>query len=83
MHAPGFEASNTIGVKGARDILAKVPVDVGYGGAVHWYMSGSEHDCVEVGTYSLTVLTVQLRDAAGDVLDLKGSHWSATLILNR
>jgi hypothetical protein len=44
-------------------------------------MSGSEHDCVEVGAYNLTVLTIKLRDVAGHVLDLKGSHWSATLVM--
>ncbi len=83
IHTPGFGAANTIGVTGARDILAKVLVDVGYGQAVHWYMSGSEHDCLEVGMHSLAVLSLQLRDAAGNLLDLKESHWSATLFFGK
>jgi hypothetical protein len=83
IHCPGFGAANTVGVTGARDILAKVPVDVGYGGSVHWYMSGSEHDSVEVGMYSLTVLKIELRDVAGNILNLQGSHWSATLIFDK
>jgi hypothetical protein len=83
IHAPGFGAANTIGVTGMRNILAKVPVDVGYGQAIHWTMSGSDHDSVEVGMHSLTILTMQLRDVAGNILDLKGSHWSATLVFGK
>ena len=66
-----------------RNILAKVPVDVGYGQAIHWNMSGSDHDSVEVGTHSLNILKIELRDAAGSILDLKGSHWSATLVFGK
>ena len=40
IHAPGCGAANTIGVTGSRNILAKIPVDVGYSQAVHWYTSG-------------------------------------------
>jgi hypothetical protein len=36
IHTPGFGNYNSMGPKGQRDILAKVPVDVGYGGAIHW-----------------------------------------------
>ena len=83
IHSPGFGAGNTIGVTGLRNILAKVPVDVGYGQAIHWSMSGSDHDSVEVGTHSLNILKIELRDVAGNVLDLKGSHWSATLVFGK
>ena len=31
IHTPGFGSYNSMGPKGQRDILAKVPVDVGYG----------------------------------------------------
>ena len=83
IHMPSFGAGNTIGVSGMRNILAKVPVDVGYGQAIHWNMSGSDHDSVEVGTHSLNILKIELRDVAGNILDLKGSHWSATLVFGK
>ncbi len=35
-------------------------MDVGCGGAIYWYMSGSEHDSIEVGRRSLTVMTIEL-----------------------
>ena len=66
-HTPGFGNYNSMGPKGQRDILAKVPVDVGYGGAIHWYVSGSEHDSVEVGVNSLSVLKKQLKTLVGHV----------------
>jgi hypothetical protein len=83
IHMPSFGAGNTMGVTGMRNILAKIPVDVGYGQVIHWGMSGSDHDSIEVGTHSLNVLKIELRDAAGNVMDLKGSHWSATLVFGK
>ena len=83
IHMPSFGAGNTIGVTGMRNILAKVPVDVGYGQAIHWTMSGSDHDSVEVGAHSLNILKMELRDVAGNIMDLRGSHWSATLVFGK
>ena len=83
IHAPGFGNNNTVGPRGSRSILAKVPVDVGYGGAIHWRVSGSEHDSAELGVHSMTVLTVELRDVAGNLIDLKGAHWSCTLLFDK
>ena len=83
IHMPSFGAGNTIGVTGMRNILAKVPVDVGYGQAIHWTMSGSDYDSVEVGAHSLTILKMELRDVAGNIMDLRGSHWSATLVFGK
>ena len=83
IHTPGFGNYNSLGPSGERDILAKVPVDVGYGGAIHWYMSGSEHDSVECGVTNLTVLKVILKDVDGRELNPRGGHWSATLIFDK
>ena len=49
VHAPGFGNYNTLGPSGERNILAKVPVDVGYGGAIHFYASGAEHEAIGRG----------------------------------
>lgn len=83
IHCPGFGAYQSYGCRGSRSLLAKIPVLVGYGGLVHVQSSGSEHDCIDVGVNSLTTLTLQLRDAAGHELDLKGTSWSCTLIFER
>jgi len=80
VNAPGFGDYSTISVRGNRSIIGKIPVLVGYGGLVHHQTSGSEHDCVRVGVSSLSSIVLELQDAAGNILDLNGGHWSATLI---
>lgn len=74
---------NCISPIGKRGVLAKIPVTVGYGGLVHATMSGSEHDFVEAGCHALSTLRLSLHDAAGNELDLSGTAWSCTLIIEK
>jgi len=78
-----FGNHNCVSPTGARSVLAKLPVSVGYGGLVQAQMSGSEHDYVEAGTHALNSVRLSLHDAAGRLLDLKGTSWSCTLIFGR
>ena len=80
VNAPGFGDYSTIGPRGNRSIIGKVPVLVGYGGLVHHQTSGSDHDCVRVGVSSLASITLELQDVHGNRLDLNQASWSATLI---
>lgn len=74
---------NCISPTGARTVLAKIPVSVGYGGLVQAQMSGSEHDFVLAGCHAISSLRLSLHDAAGHPLDLKGTSWSCTIIFAR
>jgi len=78
-----FGNHNCVGVTGVRGILAKIPVLTGYGGLVHWSTGGSEHDFIEAGSHSVSTIRIELRDAAGRLLDLNGTSWSCTLIFER
>ena len=78
-----FGNHNCVAPTGARGILAKIPVSVGYGGLVQVLMSGSEHDFVEAGSHTLSTIRLSLHDAAGRELDLKGTSWSCTLVFER
>jgi len=78
-----FGNHNCVSPTGARTVLAKIPVAVGYGGLVQAQMSGSEHDFVEVGSRALNSVRLSLHDVAGRPLDLKGTSWSCTLIFAR
>ena len=78
-----FGNHNCVSPTGARSVLAKIPVSVGYGGLVQAQMSGSEHDYIEAGTHALNSVRLTLHDAAGRPLDLKGTSWSCTLIFAR
>ena len=80
VNAPSFGDYSTVGPRGNRTIIGKIPVLVGYGSLVHHQTSGSEHDCVRVGVSSLSSITLELQDVYGNALDLKGTSWSATII---
>ena len=81
LHTPGFGNYNTLGPSGERNIRAKIPVDAGYGSAIHYYMSWAEHEAIECGVNSLTVLKVILKDVDGREIVPKGGHCSPTLIV--
>ena len=80
IHSPSFGAYNSVGPRGERTIIAKIPCAVGYGQLVSYQSSASEHDFVEAGVSGLTTLRLELRDAGGRLLDLHGTHWSASLL---
>ncbi len=80
VHSPSFGAYNSVGPRGERTIMAKIPCDVGYGQVVSYQSSASPHDYIEAGVSGLTTLRLELRDAGGRLLDLQGTHWSATLL---
>jgi hypothetical protein len=63
--------------------VAKVPVNVGYGGLVTYLNSGSEHDYIEAGVSAISSIELQLKDAAGELLSLNNTHWSATLLFEK
>ena len=68
-----FGDHNCVAPTGVRNVLAKIPVSVGYGGLAY----------VEAGTHALSSVRLSLHDAAGRPLDLKGTSWSCTLIFAR
>ena len=80
VNAPGFGDYSTVGVRGNRSVIGKIPVLVGYGGLVHHQTSGSDHDCVRVGVSSLSNIQLELQDAAGDPIEMNHGSWSATLV---
>ena len=83
VHASSLGGYNSIGPQGSRTIIAKIPVNVGYGELLQWQSSGSEHDCLEAGISMLTTMRLALRDVHGNELDLDGTHWSATILFER
>ena len=80
VHSPSFGAYNSVGPRGERTITAKIPCAVGYGQLVTYQSSASEHDYIEAGVSGLTTLRLELRESGGRLLDLHGTHWSATLL---
>ena len=80
MAASGVGDYSTYGVRGTRNLIAKIPVNVGYASLVHFQGTASEHDSIRVGVNSISTITLELQDVVGVPLDLKDGSWSATLV---
>ncbi len=84
IHSPPFGNYSCVAPpRGVRTAIAKVPCDVAYGGVLHYEHSGSSYDYIDLGSTTLKMLTFELKDARGNLVDLKGGHWSMTLVLAR
>ncbi len=83
VHSPSFGNYSTLAPRGVRTAIQKVPVEVGYGAVLHYEHSGSSYDHIDVGSTTLKMLKLELRDARGILVDLKGGHWSMTLVFAR
>ncbi len=83
IHSPSFGNYSCIAPRGVRTAIAKIPCDVAYGGVLHYEHSGSSYDYIDVGSTTLKMLTIELKDSRGNFVDLKGGHVSMTLVLAR
>jgi hypothetical protein len=83
LHMPGFTSYSTICPGGRRTAVAKIPIDAAYGSVITWQHSGGGHDYIDVGAQSIRTLTVELRDARCNIIDLQGSHWSFTIVFSQ
>jgi hypothetical protein len=65
IHSNSFAAYNSLGPRGVRTIVAKVPVNVGYGQLVTYSSLASEHDYIESGVSAISSIQLELRETAG------------------
>ena len=80
IHTPGFGAYSCLGPLGSSNIIAKIPVDAAYGQMLTYNFVATELEGVKVGVHAVNRLKLELRDVLGNVVDLRGGHWSATLV---
>ena len=81
MHSPSFGNYSFLSPGGVRTAIAKIPCDTAYGGVLHYEHSGSNYDYIDMGSTTLKMLEFELKDARGNLIDLKGGNWSMTLVL--
>jgi hypothetical protein len=74
--------NDSVGSRGLRSILGKIPVDSSYGSIVHFQHGGSPYDMVSCGPSTLQLPRFWLRDARNQRVDLMGGHWSATIVFS-
>jgi len=81
VHSPSFGNYSCLSPGGVRTAIAKIPCDTAYGGVLHYEHSGSNYDYIDMGSTTLKMLEFELKDARGNLIDLKGGNWSMTLVL--
>ena len=83
VHSPSFGNYSTLAPRGVRTVIQKVTVEVGYGAVCSFSSSGNMYDHIDVGSTTLKMLKFELKDSRGNFVDLKGGHWSMTLVFAR
>ena len=82
VHSPSFGNYSCAAPRGVRTAIAKIPCDTACG-ILHYEHSGSSYDYIDIGSTTLKMLRFELKDAQGNFVNLKGGHWSMTLVLAR
>ena len=80
VHSPSFGNYTSIGPRGVRTILQKIPVHNAYGGLTFYEHSGHPADYIEVSSTTIRTMKFELRDARGNLVNLNGGHWSMTIV---
>ena len=68
--------------QGDRDVIARIPVQAGYGSTNHWQPTGSPHEFFPVYGLSLKNIRFTLTDSRGIPLNLHGGNMSVELYFN-
>ena len=79
IHSPTLGSYNTLSLRGARDIIKKVPINSNYNELVfNSVMFGQ--DFLDCSRQTLSRLAFRLEDVYGNVVNLRGSHWSFSIV---
>jgi hypothetical protein len=60
-------------------IVKKIPINAGYGQML-FYNAGSGYDYLDVSKRQLNRIDFRLQDSFGNVVDLRGNHWSFSIV---
>ena len=75
--------NDAVSVNGLRGVVAKVAVSEAYGGLINFQHGGNPYDLTSLRDTSVRRIRFWIADAFGDVVNLRGGEWSATLIFCR
>jgi hypothetical protein len=75
--------NDAVSVNGLRGVVAKVAVSEAYGGLINFQHGGNPYDLTSMRDTSVRRIRFWIADAFGDVVNLRGGEWSATLIFAR
>jgi hypothetical protein len=60
-------------------IVKKIPINAGFGQML-FYNAGSGYDYLDVSKRQLNRIDFRLQDSFGNVVDLRGNHWSFSIV---
>jgi hypothetical protein len=75
--------NDSVSVNGLRGVVAKVAVTEAFGGLINYQHGGNPYDLVSLRDTSVKRIRFWISDAFGDIVNLRGGEWSATLIFCR
>ena len=79
IHSPNLTTYSTMSLSGARDIIKKVPVNANYNEMIFNNVMVAQ-DYLDCSRQTLSRLSFSLQDVFGNTMDLRGNHWSFSII---
>ena len=79
--SPNLGHFTSIGPRGERNIVKKVPVSADFGYVIYDSVVSS-HDYIDVGKSFLRTIELNLRDVHGNIINLHGANWSCSIIMS-
>jgi hypothetical protein len=75
--------NDAVSVNGLRGVVTRVAVSEAYGGLINFQHGGNPYDLTSLRDTSVRRIRFWIADAFGDVVNMRGGEWSATLIFAR
>ena len=81
IRSPNISSFNTIGCNGESSIIKKVPINAGSGEMITSFITSST-DFIPCNNLTLRTIEIQLQDVNGNIINLHGSNWSFSILLD-
>ena len=81
IRSPNISSFNTIGCNGESSIIKKVPINAGSGEMITSFITSST-DFIPCNNLTLRTIEIQLQDVNGNLINLHGSNWSFSILLD-
>ena len=81
MTSPNLGHFSSIGPRGERNIIKKVPVSADFGYVIYDSVVAN-HDYIDVSKSFLRTIEINLRDVHGNIINLHGANFSFSIIFS-
>ena len=81
MRSPNLSSFNTIGCNGESSIIKKILINASPGEMITSFITSST-DFIPCNNLTLRTIEIQLQDVNGNLINLHGSNWSFSILLD-